>query len=59
MSLSFAVCPTCDEVEPITIRVESGANRVVARYSCSALAQKPALVRSAKFQPLKAEVHDV
>jgi hypothetical protein len=45
MSLSMRPCDVCDEVEEVSIRVESGANRVVARYACSALAQRPVLVR--------------
>jgi hypothetical protein len=42
MSLAFPVCDVCDRVEPVSIRVES--NRVVARYACSALAQRPVLL---------------
>jgi hypothetical protein len=47
MSLQYPICPMCDELEPVSIRLEwcLGGRRVVARYRCSALAQRPVLVR--------------
>jgi hypothetical protein len=47
MSLAYPICACCDEVEPVSIRLEwcLGGRRVVARYRCSALAIRPVLVR--------------